>query len=873
MNCRVVRHSPLSALVAALVAVMLTLFSVCAQASTIVLDLRAERIELSDQLALLHDPGGKLLYTEVSAMDNEFRTARRQDLIRGFNAGVFWLRFSLLNTGAQPVTRWVVVGAPKINAVTLYQQNGADWLVMQSGRSVPSGQKPIIATDAVFPITLPPGQTREVLVRVVARGATDMAITLWEPQTYRFESGERKLILVGMLSGVLVSAALSLIVFVRLREMQYLWMALFLVAIAGVESARENLIGLYLWPNDITVPLQTLSVFGGLAIFSLAKVISHALDLPRHIALADKVLVFFGWSGVGAVIFSAFDYGFGVRLLAISAVIVHLAGLILPAVIWRRGIHSTHWFAVAFGLGLLLETLRQLANLGLLPWANAMHFSLMGYLLAAPFILVGMIERTRALSEQLAVATQLQKAKSAFLARASHELRSPLNTILGFTRMLHRGSARLSLQEGTTGIEKSALRLLGLIDELLDESRAAAGKLVVSPAPTLFQPWLDEACESARQFSEAQGNRFFCERSGELPQAVVVDSNRLRQVLENLLSNANRHTIQGEIRLQFSAWSENDVSVLNFAVCDTGEGIAPELLNSIFEPFVRGEEAGHVGRRRRSGFGLGLSISRELIRQMGGEIKVSSTLKAGSRFSFTLRCRPVDPAEVIVSSEAAPAMPLVAMEDTHMQEATPSSPPPHLLLVDDDPLQLQALSDLLIESGFVVKICDGGFAAAELLQAVHLDAIITDQMMADGDGWHLLRTVRSLNQKIPVILLSAAAPIYPAGFPDGIEFDAVLQKPTLSEELLATLWAQILKVGADGTTTSAERWHLLATLARDGEVSGIGDWIADLGEDTHEKVRVARWAQDGLYRLNLGLLERTAQKISGHSIGTGFLFT
>jgi signal transduction histidine kinase/CheY-like chemotaxis protein len=832
-------------------------------AATIALEAKAEQVDLSNSMTLLHDPTGKLHYTEVLAMGGEFRKVQRHELIRSFNAGVFWLRFSLAHSGPQPVTRWLVVGNPKINTVTLYLQSGTDWQAMSSGRSVPMVQKPVVSTDAAFPITLSPGQNREFLIRVVARSATDMATTLWEPQAYRFISGERKLLLIGMLSGVLVSSLLALIVFIRLREMPYLWMSLFLLAVVGVESARENLIGFYLWPDNSVVPLQVLSVFGGLAIFSLSKVIAHALDLPRQIAPADKLLLVVRWLAIGAVIFSGFDYGAGVRLLSITALVVHLAGLILPVVLWRRGIRSAGWFAIAFTLGLMLETSRQFANLGILPWASAMNFSLVGYLLAAPFILVGMIEQTRQLSEQLAVAQQLQQAKSAFLARVSHELRSPLNTILGFARMLRRGSARLSLRDGSTGIEKGALRLLGLIDELLDESRAAAGKLTVSPAPTFFKPWLDDVCETATLFSEAQGNRFICERSGELPTAVLIDSVRLRQVLENLLNNANRHTDKGKIRLHCSGWSENVMAVINFAVSDTGEGIAPERLNTIFEPFVRGEEAEIGDRRRRSGFGLGLSISRELIRQMGGDIVVSSTLHQGSRFSFTLRCRRVDPAMVAAPHEAEPEHDEPAQAPPPvLASATMANAHPRVLIVDDDPQQLQVLGDLLDQSGFVVQECAGGEAAAEVLtQGDHWDAIITDQMMADGNGWYLLQAVREREQRIPVMLLSAAKPLRPASLPNGVEFDAVLQKPSLSGDLLATLWALILKVGAGGTAISPDQWQALATLADDGEVSGIEEWIAGLGSDTLEKMRVTAWASEALYQLNLGLLEQVARKL------------
>jgi len=839
MNCRLMRHW--------LLAVLLTLMVAGTQAATVVPDVHAEQIDLSSSLALLHDPDGKLHYTEVLAMDSEFRMARPLDLIRSFNAGVFWLRFSMLHTGTAPLTRWLVVGTPKINTVTLYLQSGPQWHVMQSGLSIPAAQKPIVATDAVFPITLAPGQYREVLVRVVVRGATDMSTTLWEPQTYRFKSGESKLLLVGMLIGVLVSAALSLIVFIRLREMQYLWMALLLIAIAGVESARENLIGFYLWPHHTAVPLQILSVFGGLAVFSLSKVISHAIDLPRHIVPAEKVFLVTRWLAIGAVALSGFDYGVGVRLLAITAIIIHVGGLILPVVLWHRGIVSARWFGAAFALGLLLETLRQLANLGILPWASAMNFSLAGYLLAAPFILVGMIEQTRQLTQQLAVAEQLQAAKSAFLARISHELRSPLNTILGYARMLQRGSARMPLHEGTAGIEKSTLRLLGLIDELLDTSRAAAGKLDISPTPTLFVSWLDELCASVPILMEAQGNRFVCERQGDLPRAIAIDGQRLRQVLENLLNNANRHTHHGEIRLECSAQHDDTMVTLKFAVRDTGEGIALERLKTIFEPFVRGDAAKHEDGHSRSGFGLGLPICRELVRQMGSEIAVSSAPKRGSCFSFTLQCPLVAwPAGKTERTHAVPR--IQPRVDLKLTESGP-----RILLVDDDSLHLELLRDLLGDAGFITQSADSGRGALAILAQHAWAAIITDQMMADGDGWFVLQQARASLPPVPVILLSAAGPQRPDDFPSEINFDAVLKKPAPSQELLATLWGLILKVSAGEARISTESWQALATLATEGDVSGIEDWI-----DTLPESPVTKWVRATLNRLDFDLLQHLA---------------
>jgi signal transduction histidine kinase/CheY-like chemotaxis protein len=496
---------------------------------------------------------------------------------------------------------------------------------------------------------------------------------------------------------------------------------------------------------------------------------------------------------------------------------------------------------------LLTETARQLANLGLLPWIAAMEFSTFFFLLASPLILLGLAEQTRQLTERLHVAEQLQQAKSAFLAKISHELRSPLNTILGYNRMLARGTAKLTLAEGTAGIEKSALRLLSLIDELLDEARAAAGQLTIAPAPLSLRPWLDDICSTFMINAEATHNRFLCTISGELPALIEVDGGRLRQVLDNLLNNANRHTRQGTITLACTARIVGQEALLDFSVADDGDGIPADRLPAIFEPFVRG----HVASKDAlpsGGVGLGLPICRELVRQMGSEIAVTSAPGKGSCFSFSLRCR-------ILAAESS---------HPHAPTALPQDTGPRVLLVDDDDAQLGLLADLFEQSGFAVGAAAGGHAALELLDQADWDVLITDQMMPEVDGWSVLHRVRTARPELPVILLSAMEPCQPADFPADVRFDAILLKPASPEDVLATAWLLILRVGSGGTVPA---WATLARLAGEGDVSGIEDWIAACRAAAPEHEPSMRWVEDILQRLNLPLLERFAE-LAAHRSGT-----
>jgi len=883
-----------------------------ARAEPVLVHPQAEQMDLSDRLALLPDPERRLSYPAILALRDEFRPVTRQELVTSFNAGVFWLHLSLRQQGAQPLTRWLAVGTAKTPRVALYEPapGGEGWRVSWSGRGVARDDKPVVAVVPMFALTLLPGEARELWLRVDASGATDMAPILWDPLAYLESAGRQQMWQAAVIGGMLVSTFLALLAFAHLREAQYFWLALMLMGVIGLEVARENLLGTYFWPAQFAPPPQLLAGFALIALFGESKLAAHALGLAHAWPAADRLLRLLRWSAVAGALITLISYGQGVRVLSITALVLHGAMITLAVLVWRRGQRMARIFLFAFSLALLTETARQLANLGLLPWIAAMNFSLFFYLLASPFLLLGLVEQTRVLHQRLQLASQLQQAKSDFLARVSHELRSPLNTILGYNRMLARRSARLSLAEGTAGIEKSVLRLLALIDELLDEARLAAGKLVVRPAPLALRTWLEEIAQTARLPVQAKGNELVPDFAGESAIRILADGERLRQVLENLLNNANRHTEQGRIRFACAVSTEGPEARIDFAVEDSGEGMDERELSLIFEPFSRGESHGEgpgkkreespeesygkgrvenreerhgagreegrqggcpedhgkpvlrEGSGRGNGFGLGLSICRELVRQMGSDILVQSAPGQGSRFSFSLRC------------------PLIAEEGlTHREEGetrasdvlagdAPDAPDagdvqthpgfPRVLVIEDDPLQLEVLKSILADGGFLVGGAKGGGEGIADLEAGDWDAVITDQLMAAGDGWWTLRQVRDRKPGLPVVLVSASPPLRPDGFPDGLDFNATVLKPCVPEALLATLWYLILKPDQAAPAMTAPHWHALATLASEGDVSGIEDWIAARRAEAPYQARVLGWIEDRLHRLDLALLERLA---------------
>ncbi|MFW5688892.1 MAG: ATP-binding protein, partial [Spirochaetota bacterium] len=251
-----------------------------------------------------------------------------------------------------------------------------------------------------------------------------------------------------------------------------------------------------------------------------------------------------------------------------------------------------------------------------------------------------MKEIQAALQRSRREADELSRAKSTFMARMSHEFRTPLNAILGYVQML-RGESGAST--GLDRIEQSSLHLLSMVENMLDQNRVESGTLHLRPQSVPLRDLLHTVSEVGALLAGPKGLDFAVVEEGPLPERVMIDGTRLRQVLYNLVSNAVTYTDGGAVTVRVR-WRDRR---LRFAVIDTGRGIAPEERGRVFLPFARshGEEG--------SGSGLGLAISQELVQAMGSRIWMASVVGAGSTFWFSLDTPAVDAAAIAGDSPSS----------------------------------------------------------------------------------------------------------------------------------------------------------------------------------------------------------------------------
>lgn len=475
-------------------------------------------------------------------------------------------------------------------------------------------------------------------------------------------------------------------------------------------------------------------------------------------------------------------------------VIAHMAVTLIYDI--YKGYYSEYPYVAWGTLGLAVMGIIEILNLNLV--INGMDglIILAGMYFMFIMCCVQIFIQIRTNQERTMQAIQANKMKSEFLANMSHEIRTPINAIMGMNELIIRESKEKSTVEYANNVKIASESLLGIINDILDFSKIESGKMELLETEYVLPELVRDVAMMMEVKAKEKNLRLEVEVAENLPTKLHGDSNKLRQVMINLLNNSVKYTKQGYIRLTLTGDMDQGSLLLRMAIADSGIGIKEEDIDKLFQKFTRVDQSKN---RSVEGTGLGLAITASMVEMMNGTTEVDSEYGKGSQFTVIVPQRVVDETEIGKDYDWH----TYGQTDKKVEKVEAFvAPDAKVLVIDDNAMNLAVIKGLLKKTQMQVTTGKSGFELLEKVQEEHFNIIFLDHMMPEMDGIETLKKFQKLEEhkckETPVIALTANAIKGAENEYLQAGFDGYLSKPVelqqLRDVLLKFLQTELVKI-------------------------------------------------------------------------------
>ncbi|NIE75642.1 hybrid sensor histidine kinase/response regulator [Pantoea sp. Ap-967] len=627
-------------------------------AGAVEFDAGTRHIPLGKVMQVFEDREGSASIAQVSApiFASRFRTHDADVLNAGYSTSVFWLKVDLHYVATADATprQWLLeLAYPPMDHLELYlpDADGVFRLAQRTGDALPYDTRQIRQNNYLFELPLAPGQSTTAYLRLHSQGSVQAPLALWSAEAY-MEDQPTRLYVLGMIYGVLlVMLVYNLFLYLSVRDVSYLYYILY-IASFGLYQVSVNGAGVaYLWPDSPWWANAATPFFIGAAGLFGCQFARHFLRLGKLSRGYDRLLQLLMLGGVLVMVLAvSMRYGIALRMATVLALLFTVSIFSAGLYAWVRGVRVARWFIIAWSAFLLGGLVNTLMVLGYLPNVFiTMYASQLGAALEVALLSLALADRINSmrerqsqtlretgrtlehLNQQLARSNHL---KDEFLATVTHELRTPMNGVIGSLELMQTLPMGAEMAQYHRTAVGSAQGMMDMVDDILTLTELQAGRLRAQAAPFSLRGMLQDLRAGHAGMALGKGLYLSLDIPAELPDDLLGDAQKVARCLGCLLDNALKFTHQGGVMLQVRGRRLGpDSLALTFTVSDSGIGFDDLDQAILYQRFFQVDGS---MTRRYGGLGIGLSICRKLAELLGGKLSHESTRGLGSRFELSL---------------------------------------------------------------------------------------------------------------------------------------------------------------------------------------------------------------------------------------------